>query len=173
MVGNLARAGVIEARKRAFAAAVMFAMSIAGVSGPVHAAMVRASDPTTIVDALRASGYEATLTRDDAGDPLVNLDLDGWKAILLFYECNAARHDECQSVQFRSTFDAEGEGMIPAEALQFAAEQRFVSVALNRSNDPVLSWDVVTGSGIPAEVFVLGTQRFLEALKAMAVQLYR
>jgi hypothetical protein len=164
------RRSKVEMKGRSVASAVV-ALTLAATAGTANAATVRAAEPQTLVDALRSGGYTATLTRDDTGDPLINLELAGWKAILVFYDC-AATHDQCQSVQFRSTFDAEGAGMSAADALRFASEQRFANVTLNRSSDPVLSWDVVTGSGIPDDVFLLGTQRFLDALKAMGARLY-
>ena len=153
------------------AAASLTAGAILAAS-PAAAATVSAADPQSMVEALRSGGYGATLAQDASGDPMIDLQLGTWKATLVFYECLAATHDQCQSVQFRATFDAEGAGMNPADALGFVGQYRFVSVSLSPTNDPVLSWDVVTGSGLSSDVFLLGARRYLDALNAMGRQLY-
>jgi hypothetical protein len=153
---------------------VLASLALAAMMAPAPASAqtVTAADPPSVVQALRSGGYGATLTQDAGGDPMIDLQLGTWKATLVFYECLAATHDQCQSVQFRATFDAEGAGMSPADALRFVGQYRFVSVTLNVSNDPILSWDVVTGSGVPGDVFLLGARRYLDALNAMGRQLY-
>src|SRR5688500_18600561 len=98
--------------------------------------------------------------------------MQGYKARLLFFDCDAARHDSCGSVQFFAAFDAEGAGMSPADAIAFARRHRYAAVTLNASGDPMLRWDIETGAGIPGEVFTASAARFLGTMRAMGEMLF-
>jgi hypothetical protein len=141
---------------------------------PVAAAspLVGAANPEALAGALKAAGYGATLGRDDLGDPVLDLDMHGYKARLLFLDCDPQGHDRCDSVQFLASFDAEETGLSSAQALQFARRYRYAAVTLNDSGDPTLRWDIQTGEGIPYNVFVAAAERFLGTMQAMAAQLY-
>ena len=152
-------------RRLALAAAALTA-------SPALAATVSAADPGALAEALRGAGYEVVAGTDDTGDPVLDLVMQGYKARLLFFDCNAARHDDCGSVQFFAAFDAEGPGLSPAEAIGFARRYRYASVTLNASGDPLLRWDVATGEGIPREVFVDAAARFLGTVQAMGQLLF-
>jgi hypothetical protein len=130
-----------------------------------HAATVSASQPDSVVKALAAAGHKAELVRDDFGDPQVNAEIAGWKAIVLFYDCGET-HDKCRSLQFRASFDAPL-GMMPDAALAFMRSNRFASVVLDQSKDPRLQWDLVTGEGIDSAVFDEAVNGFGSALAAM------
>ena len=155
-----------SAHRLAISAAAVFAAS------PVFAADVSASDPRSLAEALRGAGYEVVAGTDDTGDPVLDLVMQGYKARLLFFDCDAARHDDCGSVQFFAAFDAEGPGLTPADAIAFARRYRFASVTLNPSGDPLLRWDVATGEGIPREVFVEAAAKFLGTVQAMGALLF-
>ena len=143
------------------------------VAQPVLAAtMVSAANPESLATALRGAGHDVAVSRDDTGDPVLNLVMRCYKARLLFLDCDQQVHDGCGSVQFLASFDAEGTGLTPADALQFTGRYRYAAVTLNGSGDPTLRWDVETGSGIPAEVFVTAADRFLGTMQAMAGLLY-
>ena len=152
-------------RRLALAAAALTA-------SPALAATVSAADPGALAEALRGAGYEVVAGTDDTGDPVLDLVMQGYKARLLFFDCDAARHDDCGSVQFFAAFDAEGPGLSPAEAIGFARRYRYASVTLNASGDPLLRWDVATGEGIPREVFVDAAARFLGTVQAMGQLLF-
>jgi len=130
-----------------------------------HAASVSAKDPESVVKALTAGGAKAELVTDDFGDPQVNAEIRGWKAIVLFYDCSA-QHDDCRALQFRASYDAPA-GMTPESALAFMRANRFASVVLDQSGDPRLSWDLVTGDGVDGKVFAEAVESFGVALSAM------
>lgn len=143
------------------------------VAQPALAAtMVSATNPESLATALRSAGHEVAVAKDDTGDPVLNLVMRGYKARLLFLDCDQQAHDRCGSVQFLASFDAEGTGLTPADALRFTGRYRYAAVTLNGSGDPTLRWDIETGSGIPAEVFVTAADRFLGTVQAMAAMLY-
>ena len=152
---------------RAIAVGAMLA-----ASPPAHAASVSAQNPESLAEALRGAGYTVVAATDDTGDPVLELDMQGYKARLLFFDCDAARHENCGSVQFFAAFDAEGSGMTPADAIAFARRHRYAAVTLNAGGDPMLRWDIETGEGIPGEVFTASAARFLGTMRAMGEMLF-
>jgi hypothetical protein len=135
-------------------------------------ATVSAQRPASFVGALRDAGYEVTRGQDDAGDPVLDLVMQGYKARLLFLDCDPNNRERCGSVQFAASFDAEGTGLSPADAVAFAGRYRFAAVTLNAAGDPTLRWDVETGAGIPTDVFVGAAARFLGTVRAMGETLF-
>ena len=142
------------------------------VASPALAATVSAQSPESLAEALRGAGYAVVAATDDTGDPVLELDMQGYKARLLFFDCDAARHDNCGSVQFFAAFDAEGTGLTPADAIAFARRHRYAAVSLNAGGDPMLRWDIETGEGIPGEVFTASAARFLGTMRAMGEMLF-
>jgi len=142
------------------------------VASPALAATVSAQSPESLAEALRGAGYAVVAATDDTGDPVLELDMQGYKARLLFFDCDAARHDNCGSVQFFAAFDAEGTGLTPADVIAFARRHRYAAVSLNAGGDPMLRWDIETGEGIPGEVFTASAARFLGTMRAMGEMLF-
>ncbi len=153
--------------RRAFA--IMAALS---ASAPALAADVSASHPETLAAALKGAGYEVVQDVDDTGDPVLELTMQGYKARLLFLDCDPASHDKCGSVQFFAAFDADGSGLSAADAVLFARRYRYAAVTVNANGDPILRWDVETGAGIPAAVFQTSAARFLGTMQAMGETLF-
>ena len=154
---------------RTIVTAAAFAVATPALAQP---AWVSAARPGSLAEALEGAGYEAVLGADDTGDPVLDLVMQGYKARLLFLDCDAQSHDKCGSVQFFAAFDAEGPGLTPADAVGFARRYRYAAVTLNATGDPMLRWDVQTGDGIPREVFVAAAGRFLGTVQAMGTMLY-
>ena len=151
---------------------VMAVGALLAASPPALAAIVSAQSPDSLAEALRGAGYAVVAATDDTGDPVLELDMQGYKARLLFFDCDEARHDSCGSVQFFAAFDAEGAGMSPADAIAFVRRHRYAAVTLNASGDPMLRWDIETGAGIPGEVFTASAARFLGTMRAMGEMLF-
>ena len=151
--------------------AITLAVAI-GLAAPAMASTVTARNPETLVEALKTAGYEVTAGTDDTGDPVLELVMQGYKARLLFLDCDEASHDKCGSVQFFAAFDADGAGLTPSDAVLFARRYRYASVTVNANGDPVLRWDIETGAGIPAAVFQTSAARFLGTMQAMGAMLF-
>jgi hypothetical protein len=143
-----------------------------GATAPALAATVSAQRPESLAEALKGAGPQAVLGTDDVGDPVIDAVMEGYKARVLFLDCDESRHDKCGSIQFQSSFDAEGTGLSPADAIAFARRYRYAAVTLNASGDPTLRWDVETGEGIPREVFLAAAARFLGTVQAMGQTLF-
>ncbi|WP_195908504.1 YbjN domain-containing protein [Novosphingobium sp. Gsoil 351] len=143
-----------------------------GLAAPAMAATVAAQKPESLAEALKSAGYDVTTGVDDTGDPVLDLVMNGFKARLLFLDCDEARHDQCGSVQFFSAFDAEGAGMSLEDANLFARRYRYGAVSVTANGDPRLRWDIETGDGIPREVFLASAARFATTVQAMAATLF-
>lgn len=155
------------------AISIAMAIALAGsLAAPAMAASVSASKPETLVEALKSAGYEVAAGTDDTGDPVLDLVMLGYKARLLFLDCDAASHDKCGSVQFFAAFDAEGAGMSVEDANLFARRYRYAAVSVTANGDPRLRWDIETGDGIPSEVFVTSAARFVTTVEAMGTLLF-
>ena len=145
---------------------------VLGLAAPAMAATVSAGQPETLVEALKSAGYEVTTGVDDTGDPVLDLVMSGYKARLLFLDCDEASHDKCGSVQFFSSFDAEGAGFTLEDANLFARRYRYGAVSVTANGDPRLRWDIETGDGIPSEVFLTSAARFVTTVQAMAATVF-
>ena len=148
------------------------AIAALSVSAPAIAADVSAGQPETLAEALKGAGYEVALGVDDTGDPVLELTMQGYKARLLFLDCDPGSHDKCGSVQFFAAFDADGAGLSAVDAVLFARRYRYAAVTVNANGDPVLRWDIETGEGIPATVFQTSAARFLGTMQAMGAMLF-
>jgi hypothetical protein len=142
------------------------------LASPALAATVSANDPGSLAEALKSAGYEVTAGTDDTGDPVLDLVMQGYKARLLFLDCDETSHDKCGSVQFFSSFDAEGAGFTLEDANLFARRYRYGAVSVTANGDPRLRWDIETGAGIPREVFLASAARFAGTVRAMAAAVF-
>ena len=151
--------------------AVLGAIAL-GFTVPALAATVSAKNPESLVEALRMAGYEVAAGTDDTGDPVLDLVMQGYKARLLFLDCDEVSHDKCGSVQFYASFDAEGVGYTLEQANLFARRYRYAAISLSANGDPRLRWDIETGEGIPSDVFVTSAARFLGAIQALSSEVF-
>lgn len=126
--------------------------------------MVTAKNPESLVNALKIAGYEANLSTDPVGDPLIETKLEGWESYIYFYNCDEDTHDGCDSIQLYAGFDRD-QPWDAAGALSLSERFRFMSVRLDETGDPFVGWDIVTGEGIPTAVFLTSVRYFTGALE--------
>ncbi len=141
------------------------------LANPAVARDVKASDPSSIIAALGEAGFAGELATDDTGDPMVNTKLGAWTARILFYGCDETAHNNCKSVQFFTVFDAPA-GVQPVEALRLNGNLRFLSVSLDQDNDPIVTWDMVLGEGVPSSVFGEAARSYAGALDGVAESIF-
>lgn len=55
---------------------------------------------TDVVSLMQEAGHGAVLKIDEVGDPMVAVEVDGTKYVVLFYDCTD--HRKCQVLQFRA-----------------------------------------------------------------------
>lgn len=152
-------------------AAGMMAPSTAGATA-ASMSTVSAVKPASVAEALKNLGYTAELAKDVNGDPLINTDIGGWQAALLFYECNEKTHDGCQSLQFVANFTPEKK-FTADDAVKFMRNTRFASVSLDKEQAVTMTWDVVTGKGIDIEVFSNAVDMFRSAMDTLGTEVFK
>jgi len=142
------------------------------VPATASATTVSAIKPDGVAEALTNLGYTAELATDANGDPLINADIGGWQAALMFYECNAKTHDGCQSLQFVANFTPEKK-FTAEDAVRFNRNTRFASVSLGKDDAVMMTWDVVTGKGIDFEVFSNSVDMFRSAMDTLGSEVFK
>lgn len=153
----------------------LLAAMAAGILAPAAAnaaTTVSAIKPDSVAEALKNLGYTAELAKDASGDPLINTEIGGWQAALLFYECNAKTHDGCQSLQFVANFTPEKK-FTAEDALRFNRNTRFASVSLGKEDSVMMTWDMVTGKGIDFEVFSNSVDMFRSAMDSLGSEVFK
>lgn len=151
----------------ALASAILFAASAQAQSQ----AMVSAKNPAGLVTLLQGAGYEPKLGADSYGDPQIEIDIADYKTTILFYGCDETTHKNCDSVQLRAGFDRKAP-WTAAEALAVAKKYRFASVWLDETGDPWVQWDILTGDGIPAPLFLAAVETFGDTLSDTAEMVF-
>ncbi|MBB3858919.1 GH18 family chitinase [Novosphingobium hassiacum] len=160
---------------------VLWAMAALAASSMAPGAALAAASSTTTVTAVRPDsvaqalnnlGYTAEMAKDANGDPLINADIGGWQAALMFYECNDKTHDGCQSLQFVANFTPE-KTFSAEDAVKFMRNTRFASVSLDKDQAVTMTWDVVTGKGIDLEVFSNSVDMFRSAMDSLGTAVFK
>jgi hypothetical protein len=158
----------MEIRLPAIACAVIGGIMLA-TTPSARAETVSAMTPASVVTALKAQGYQATLGEDSSGDPLVTADIGGWRSQVVFYDCNEVTHAACQSLQFSSSFHPE-RPFDAEKAVAFVNANRFGAVSVAADKSVTVSWDVITGSGIDTSVFAMVVKSYRMALDRSAAK---
>lgn len=145
---------------------------LAGSAAPAVAQpageLVSAAQPAGIMMALMNAGYDAELTRDSTGDPLIRVTTQGYPINMIFFGCSPETRSNCDSIQFATGLDR-SKPWSPKAALKVMSEYRFIAVQLDKEGDPFFTWDIVTGrTGIPAAVFLDCVSRFENAVALAA-----
>jgi len=151
--------------QRQFSALVL-AVGIATSANAAAPEMISARDPQAMVALLDTTGFEPKLDKDSGGDPMISLNVGGYKSTIYFYGCDD-KHVDCDSLQVQASFDRK-QPWDPKAALQVAKKWRYASVWLDDEGDPVISFDIVTGDGIPAKVFLKALNGFGDSLDEVA-----
>lgn len=132
-------------------------------------AMVSASNPAGIAQAMRDAGYTADVGLDSVGDPQIKTKLGNWSTTILFYGCSGGKN--CDSVQFSTGFDRK-RPMKPADALAVALQYRYAALSLDNEGDPYLRWDIITEGGISKNVFLSSLRRYSSILDQASEKIF-
>ena len=132
---------------------------------------VTAANPPEMVRLLELTGFEPKLGTDNTGDPKIDVEIDDYFATIYFYGCDDKTHTGCDSVQLQASFDRK-QAWPASEAIQVAKKWRFGGVYLDDEGDPVVTWDIVTGDGIPSKVFLESLRSFGDTLGEVASMVF-
>ena len=129
--------------------------------------MVTAHDPAGMAEAMAEAGYVVAVSEDAEGAPLLATEFSGLTSYIFFYDCEELTKQNCDSVQFSTGFDRK-DPWDAAGAMEVSTTLRFAAVSLDSDGDPFITWDVVTGDGIPAKIFLESVDRFVRAVDSTA-----
>lgn len=116
--------------------------------------------PQSIAVYLEANGFQATLTKDGAGDPMIESAADGTRFKIIFHDCKA--HAQCESLRFSASFVTTPSVEIVNE---WNAHHRFGQAYLTDQETPVLDLNVMMVEGaLPYETFDQRVQEWTTAL---------
>jgi len=143
------------------------ALSAAPAAAQSDIGMITAKNPAELTVVMMNAGYEVELSTDGVGDPMVASRLAGMPLRIYFYGCDADTNDNCTSLQLSTGFDR-AEPWTRDEAFEISQRFRFASVRLDEEGDPFVSWDIVTGDGIPTAVFLESIRQFERTVELTA-----
>ena len=127
-------------------AATMMAATAAGAAdkAPCPAGTVCASDPASVLAAMKKKGLDAKLSTDNTGDPMIDAEV-GYHASVFFYGCEA--HKDCDSLRFDVNFEKAPENTL-ALANDWNASERFLQMSLKSDGTLDAAYDVTTVGGM-------------------------
>ena len=143
-------------------------MLVAATPVAAQEKLVRASDPAGMMSTLEMAGYNPELTKDQFGDPEINLDLDGWGASIAFYGCNEETHQDCESIQFIGGFDTNG-SFSADQVVALSNGHRYSQITIDDEGDVWVRWDILTGDGISPRLFLQAVRAYSGALSNAGV----
>ncbi len=142
-------------------------LTTTSLSAQAGVAMVSAKDPEGLAKVMSDAGYEVELSTDTLGDPMITTELANMPTRVSFYGCDEETNSGCDSLQLSTGFDRK-EPWTKAEAIQISERLRFAAVSLDDEGDPYISWDIVTGDGIPSRVFLQSILQFSSTIESTA-----
>jgi hypothetical protein len=101
-----------------------------------------------VAAALQAGGYQAEVTKDSSGDPMIRSAADGTKYRILFYGCKST--PRCTALEFLVGFDLSN-GMTMEKLNKWNRDSRFGHAYLDDENDPYLQLDLNSSPGFTSE----------------------
>jgi len=119
-------------------AALSFAMA-----GPALAQSIVIADPATLQSVLQSKGYQAELSKDNSGDPLISSGVSGAKFHILFYGCT--NHLKCTNIQFYAGFESTKATI--DDMNEWNKAHRFNHAYIDKDGDPCIETDLDLDSG--------------------------
>ncbi len=132
-------------------AALMAGSAQAADKESCAAAMICASAPQSVVDALQKAGYKAVLTNSETtGNPMIESAANGYNFHIFFYECEEKKN--CASLQFSIAFAGE-EANTPQLANMWNKKMRFMQMSVDDQKVLSVSYDLSTIGGLNQKNF--------------------
>ncbi len=122
-------------------------------AAPLTAQTVTAGNPQSVVDAIQALGYRATLTTDPLGKPLVQSAIEGINYVVYFYSCGAETNDECLDLLFSARFVLDSGGVPMSLANDWNTMKLFGEAVVDEDKNPGLTYFITTVGGLSQENF--------------------
>jgi hypothetical protein len=113
-------------------------------------ASISASDPESVVAAIRAFGHKAKLSTDSEGQPQVDVEREGINYTVYFYSCE--NESGCLDLQFYSGFNVD-QPMTAEWANDWNLQWIVGRAEVTQEGDPAISYFVTTQGGLSSESF--------------------
>ncbi len=118
---------------------------------PAAAQKVEANNPATVQAVLQSGGYKPEMKKDGTGDPLLMIDAQGYKMMVLFFGCK--NNVGCKSVSFYAATKA-AKTIDLSSVNKWNAQHRFGRAFLDSDGDPTLQYDLnLDVGGMSPELF--------------------
>jgi hypothetical protein len=90
-------------RVKRFASALVMAGLLSATSAAAQDGnLVDASDPDRLAQIIQANGFQAAVSRDTRGDPIIRSAAEGVSFVIYFYGCQ--QNANCRSIQYTAAF---------------------------------------------------------------------
>ena len=122
---------------------------------------VSASDPNSVVTALQNQGYEASLSEDAYGDPIIYSGTGGVEFQIQFYGCEGGRN--CQDIMFHAGFSL-NENFTLSSANDWNTKKLVGKVHVDDVQDPIILHFVAGVDGMSSSSFARLMKRWNTAL---------
>jgi hypothetical protein len=109
-----------------------------------------ASDPAGLTAAFQELGYQATLTTDSEGKPMIDVIVDGITTSVLFYGCQGTQ--DCSRILLYVGLDMTN-GTNPQVIADWNFNEMLGTGYQNADKDPFLSYYLVMDGGVTRESF--------------------
>lgn len=130
--------------------AMAAAMALAGVAAarPAAAQSVDAANPASVVAAVQAAGYRATLDKTKEGNPIIRSAANGRNFSIVFDDCK----DGCKTLGFYAYYKR-----APVHTLEainkWNADKKFLRVYIDSDGDLSTDYQITTVGTIPRANF--------------------
>jgi hypothetical protein len=141
--------------------ALMLALGALTMAVPAQAELVRAQDPATVVAAMKAGGFTATLGKDAVGDPMITSNTGGTNFQVYFYNCT--KNVDCATVQFHAGYDFDDPPSLTT-IHDYNKDQRFAGAYLDKESDPVVEMDVDLDDGGMSQALFIDNLQFWQSV---------
>ena len=115
-----------------------------------------------VAASLKVKGFQAEITTDKDGDPLVKSIYEGTKFSVYFYECSAKQR--CKSIQYATGFSMDG-GIPTAKVAEWNRKKRFGRVYRDDESDPWIEMDMDLEHGGTTEALTNNLDRWLLVIR--------
>ena len=134
-------------------------LPFAALAGPLPDGGVTVQEVARI---LQSKGFQAEVTTDKDGDPLIRSIYENAKFSVYFYECGGK--PRCKSIQFAAGFGLNGT-ITASRVADWNRTKRFGRVYQDSDNDPWIEMDLDVEHGATTEAMLNNLDRWLLVMR--------
>lgn len=136
---------------------------------PASAQTVEARTPASVEAALQSTGYKPEMKKDSGGDPMILIDSQGYKMMVLFFGCK--NNAGCKSVSFYAA-TRKAKNIDLATVNKWNQQHRFGRAFLDSEGDPTLQLDIdLDDGGMSRELFIDNLEWFTVAFDNLKTEM--